>query len=100
MNVEILDLPSLTSPAMLVVLYDALLQSNENTETSYHLTGSIDVRYQPAPLDLWASAGGAMPAPLDAALQAGEHFASSTPMTRVAAKYRASTFTWRSSPAA
>ena len=77
-NVEVLDLPSLTSQAVLVVLYDSLLQSNESTaETSYHITGSIDVsNYPPAPLDLWASAGGMMPAPLQAALLAGDRFSS------------------------
>lgn len=77
-NVEVLDLPSLTAQAVLVVLYDSLLQSNESTaETSYHITGSIDVsNYPPAPLDLWASAGGMMPAPLQAALLAGERFTS------------------------
>ena len=77
-NVEVLDLPSLTAQAVLVVLYDSLLQSNESTaETSYHITGSIDVsNYPPAPLDLWASAGGMMPAPLEAALLAGERFTS------------------------
>lgn len=77
-NVEVLDLPSLTAQAVLVVLYDSLLQSNESTaETSYHVTGSIDVsNYPPAPLDLWASAGGMMPAPLQAAMLAGERFTS------------------------
>jgi hypothetical protein len=75
-NVEVLDLPSLTSQAVLVVLYDALLQSNESTaETSYHVTGSIDVsNYPPSPLDVWASSGGMMPAPMDAALQTGQRF--------------------------
>lgn len=76
-NVEVLDLPSLTSQAVLVVLYDALLQSNESTaETSYHVTGSIDLAdYPPSPLDVWASAGGMMPASMDAALQTGQRFA-------------------------
>jgi len=75
-NVEVLDLPSLTSQAVLVVLYDALLQSNESTaETSYHITGSIDLaNYPPSPLDLWASPGGLMPAPMEAALLTGESF--------------------------
>lgn len=75
-NVQVLDLPSLTSQAVLVVLYDALLQSNESTaETSYHVTGNIDVsNYPPSPLDVWASAGGLMPAPMDAALQTGQRF--------------------------
>jgi hypothetical protein len=75
-NVQVVDLPSLTSQAVLVVLYDALLQSNESTaETSYHVTGSIDLsNYPPSPLDVWASAGGMMPAPMDAALQTGQRF--------------------------
>ncbi|MFP5249810.1 MAG: SpoIVB peptidase S55, partial [Acidobacteriota bacterium] len=75
-NVEVLDLPSLTSQAVLVVLYDALLESNESTaETSYHVTGSIGLsNYPPSPLDVWASAGGLMPAPMDAALQTGQRF--------------------------
>jgi hypothetical protein len=75
-NVEILDLPSLTSQAVLVVLYDALLQANESTaDTSYHVTGSIDLAdYPPSPLDLWASAGDQMPAPMEAALLTGDRF--------------------------
>ena len=62
-NVEVLDLPSLTSQAVLVVLYDSLLQSNESTaETSYHITGSIYLaNYPRTPLDEWASPGGMMP---------------------------------------
>jgi hypothetical protein len=58
-------------------LYQSLLQANGNTaETSYHLTGSIDLEgYPPSPLDLWAPAGETMPAPMVAALQAGEQFA-------------------------
>ena len=76
-NVEILDLPSLTPQAVMVTLYEALLETNESTfETSYHLTGSIFLDgYPPAPLDLWASAGDPMPAPMTAAFQAGERFA-------------------------
>ena len=42
LNVEILDLPSLTPQAVMVSLYEILLETNESTaETSYHLTGSI-----------------------------------------------------------
>ena len=76
-NVQVLDLPSLTSQAVLVVLYNSLLQTNESTaETSYHVTGSIDLtNYPSAPLDLWVSSGGMMPAPMMAALQTGEEFA-------------------------
>ena len=69
-NVEILDLPSLTPQAMMVVLFQSLLQTNDSTaETSYHLTGSIDLDgYPPSPLELWASASDSMPAPMAAAL--------------------------------
>jgi hypothetical protein len=76
LNVEILDLPSLTPQAVLVTLYEALLESNESTAaTSYHLTGSIDLDgYPPAPLDLWVSAGDQMPASLMISLLAGERF--------------------------
>ena len=76
-NVEVLDLPSLTGQAVLVVVYNALLESNESTaDTSYHITGSIDLAdYPPLPLDLWASAGGMLPAPMQAALATGQHFA-------------------------
>ena len=56
-NVEILDMPSLTPQAMLVTLYEALLETNQSTaETSYHLTGSIDLEgHAPSPLNEWAS---------------------------------------------
>jgi hypothetical protein len=87
LNVEILDLPTLTSQAMLVALYNALLQTNQSTdETSYHLTGTIDLgssqpssnqtsSSQPVPLDEWVSASEAGPAPLLLALQTGGRFA-------------------------
>ena len=76
LNVEVLDLPSVTPQAVLVTLYESLLESNDNTaETSYHLTGSVDMEgYPPSPLDLWAPAGEAMPAPMQTALLAGEQF--------------------------
>jgi hypothetical protein len=76
-NVEILDQPSLTPQAVMVVLFESLLETNSSTsETSYHLTGSIDLDgYPSSPLDLWASAGDMMPAPLTAAIGIGGHFA-------------------------
>ena len=76
LNVEILDLPALTSQAVLVVLYNALLQTNESTaDTSYHVTGSIDLANYPAvPLDVWGLSGDQMPAPMEAALLAGNRF--------------------------
>jgi hypothetical protein len=77
LNIEVLDLPSLTPQAVLVALYESLLASNDSTaDTSYHLTGSIDLDGYPAsPLNLWVSAGDQTPAPLQTALLAGEHFA-------------------------
>ena len=76
LNIEVLDLPSLTSQAVLVALYESLMETNESTaETSYHLTGSIDLEGYPAsPLDLWASAGGSTAAPLQLALMTGVRF--------------------------
>jgi hypothetical protein len=76
-NVEILDLPSLTPQAVMVVLFQSLLETNGSTaETSYHLTGSIDLEgYPSSPLDLWASAGDSMPANMTAAIAAAGQFA-------------------------
>jgi hypothetical protein len=76
-NVEILDLPSLTPLAMQVVLYQSLLESNESSASlSYHVTGMIDLAGFPSiPLDQWAPAdAGPAPAPMLAALQAGAQF--------------------------
>jgi hypothetical protein len=77
LNVEILDLPAITPQALLVTLFESLLQSNGSTEdTSYHLTGSVEIAgYPRSPLDLWAPAGESMPAPMATALLAGEQFA-------------------------
>ena len=76
LNFEVLDMPALTPQAVMVGLYQALLQTNESTaETSYHVTGSIDVHgYPPAPLDVWAPGGNGLPAQLMAAIMAGESF--------------------------
>ncbi len=76
-NVEILDLPSLTPIAMQVVFYQSLLESNENSAAlSYHVTGNIDLAgLPPVPLDQWAAAdAGFAPAPMMAAIQAGVQF--------------------------
>ncbi len=76
LNIEIVDLPSLTPQAVLVSLYDVLLEDNlSSLETSYHLKGSVDIEgYPPSPLDLWAPAGDQGSA-LSAALQADQSFA-------------------------
>ena len=75
-NVEILDLPSLTPQAVIVSLYQALLQANDSSfGNSYHLTGSILLDgYPPSPIDLWASSGDQSPAAIAIAFQAGERF--------------------------
>ena len=76
-DVEILDQPALTPQAMEVVLYQALLQANDSSaDSSYHVTGSIDIEgHAASPVDLWAAPGDAMPASMQAALLAGDHFA-------------------------
>ncbi|MGH9589949.1 MAG: SpoIVB peptidase S55, partial [Terracidiphilus sp.] len=75
-NVEILDQISLTPQALMVVVYDALLQNNDSgTETSFHLTGNIDVQGYPAlPLNFWTSAGDPLPATMAMALRTGQQF--------------------------
>jgi hypothetical protein len=61
----------------MVVLFESLLETNGRTaETSYHLTGSIDLDgYPPSPLDLWVSASDAMPASMAVASEAAGQFA-------------------------
>lgn len=76
LNVEMLDLPSLTPQALMVVVYNSLLETNDSTaKNSYHVTGSIHIDgYPPAPLDLWAPSGDSVPAPLTAAMLTGQQF--------------------------
>ncbi|MGA2850630.1 MAG: SpoIVB peptidase S55 [Terracidiphilus sp.] len=76
LNFEVLDLPSLTPNAVMVGLYEALLESNESTdEVSYHLTGTISLDgYPPSPLDQWSPAGGQLPAAMSTAFQAAQRF--------------------------
>jgi len=76
LNVEIVDLPALTPMAVLMAVYQALLESNESSdETSYHVTGSIRLDgYPSAPLDVWAPAGEGMGAPMSAAFATEDRF--------------------------
>jgi len=76
LNIEVLDLPSLTPQALLVVVYQCLLETNQSTaETSYHITGNIDLAgYPPSPLDMWAPSGDGVPAQMAAAMLVGERF--------------------------
>ena len=77
-NVEVVDLPSLTPQAVMVVLYNAINLSNDATaESSYHLTGSVVLQgLSAAPLDIWATPGAAMPAPITAALEINQFFSA------------------------
>jgi hypothetical protein len=76
LNFEVLDQPSLTPQAVMVSLYDTLLETNESTaDTSYHIRGNIHVDgYPPSPLDLWAAGGTSLPSQLVAAVLTGESF--------------------------
>ena len=69
-HMEVLDLPTLTPSALLVSVYQALLQSNQGTgETSYHISGSITVHGQaPVPVDAWGTPGESAAPQLAAAL--------------------------------
>jgi hypothetical protein len=76
LNIQVLDLPSLTPQAVLVSLYESLLQTNESTaETSYHVTGTVDVAgFPPAPVDVWAGGAENLPPQLAAAMLAADRF--------------------------
>ena len=75
-HVEVLDLPSLTAQAMLVSVYQTLLESNQSTaETSYHVTGEITVKGQaPVPVDAWGTPGEQMVPQLAAAFGVADGF--------------------------
>jgi hypothetical protein len=76
LNFEVLDLPSLTPQAVMVALYNSLLQNNESTaDTSYHVKGNIDLDgYPPSPVDVWAAGTSGLPSQLTAAILTGESF--------------------------
>jgi hypothetical protein len=70
------DLPAITPQIVLIGVYQCLLQSNQSTiDTSYHLTGKIEMEdYPSAPLDVWASGGDGLPSSLQTAMQTFERF--------------------------
>lgn len=76
LNFDVLDLAGMTPQALMVAVYNALLQNNASTAAlSYHLTGEIRLKgYATAPLDLWAPSGDTIPASMGAALLLGERF--------------------------
>ena len=67
LNVEILDLPSLTPQAVMVVLYESLLADQRKhggdqlPPDRQHRSGGLSA----SPLDLWASAGDSNAAPME-----------------------------------
>ena len=75
-HVEILNLPTMTSSALLVSVYQLLLQTNRSTaETSYHVTGTIHLRNAPpVPVDSWGAPGANMVPQLAAAIGVGSLF--------------------------
>ena len=75
-RVEILNLPTMTPSALLVSVYQLLLQTNRSTaETSYHVTGSIHLHdAPPVPIDSWGAPGGNMAPQLAAAIGVGSLF--------------------------
>jgi hypothetical protein len=75
-HVEVLDQPSLTGSAVLVSIYQLLLENNRSTaETSYHITGEIAVHgMPPVPVDVWGTPGEQMASNLAAAMGVAESF--------------------------
>lgn len=75
-HVEVLDLPSLTPQALLVSLYQILLENNESTaDDSYHVTGDIDADgLGEVPVSSWGTPGETMAAQLAAALGVADGF--------------------------
>jgi hypothetical protein len=93
LHVAVLNLPGLTSQVVLVSLYEALLESNlSSADTSYHVTGEIDLKGQaPVPVEEWGTPGATMVTQLAAALGVGQTFdrlysnaARETPVERIA----------------
>jgi len=76
LDFEMVDLPAITPQIVLIGVYQCLLQSNQSTiDTSYHLTGKIEMEdYPSAPLDVWASGGDGLPSSLQTAMQTFERF--------------------------
>jgi hypothetical protein len=76
LNVEVVDLPTLTPQAVEVVVLQSLMQSLRNTDmTSYHVTGQIALNNgEAAPVDVWAVPSDSMQAPISAVLQIGNEF--------------------------
>ena len=75
-HIEVLDQPEMTASALLVSLYQTLLETNSSTAaTSYHLTGSISLAGRaPLPIDAWGTPQETMASQLAAAFAIGDIF--------------------------
>ncbi len=76
LHFEVIDQPQITPSALMVSVYQALLDSNRiGGDTSFHIRGNVDLDgYPPVPLDSWIAPGESLPANLSAALMVGERF--------------------------
>jgi hypothetical protein len=75
-KIEVVDLPSTTPSAVLISVYQTLLQTNQSgARNSYHVTGEITVHGRaPVPVDAWGTPGETMAAQLAVALGVGDAF--------------------------
>ena len=75
-KIEVVDLPSLTSSAVLVSVYQMLLETNLSASVmSYHVTGEIRVKgMSPIPVNAWGTPGDTMVSQLAAAFAVGDSF--------------------------
>jgi len=76
LHFEVIDQPQITPSALMVSVYQALLDSNSvGGDTSFHLRGNVDLDgYAPVPLDSWIAPAENRPANLSAAVMVGERF--------------------------
>jgi hypothetical protein len=75
-KIDVVNLPSLTVSALLVSLYQTLLETNQSTaKMSYHVTGEFSVRGSaPIPVDAWGTPSDQMAPQLAAAFAVAEDF--------------------------
>ena len=77
LHFEVIDQPQITPSALLVSVYQALMDSNGlGGDTSFHIRGNIEVDgFRPVPLDNWVAPAENQGANLGAALMVSERFA-------------------------
>ncbi len=75
-HLEVLDLAQMTPSALLVSIYQVLLENNQGTtDSSYHITGSIAVQGLPSvPVDVWGTPSDSMASQLQAAFAVADAF--------------------------